>query len=131
MRSGHENCAPYFSSMLEDDRLLEQAFTLSWHFCLRGGMAEGPDPEFCPGVGDERSRDASTHAVANDHHRFAQRKFLFDGVELVPEDSRRVWIGITARIAKEPKLVIPPDIFVAAQIVQHRYPSGRCIHETM
>src|SRR5947208_6928966 len=99
MRSGHENYAPYFSSMLEDDRLLEEAFTVGRHLCFCGGMAERLDPEFRPGVGDERSRDASTHAVADNHHRFAQRKFLFDGVELLPQDNGRVWIGIPAGIA--------------------------------
>src|SRR5437762_9430684 len=106
--------------MLEDDRLLEHAFTFGWHLCFRGGMAEGSNPEFRPSVGNERSRDASTHAVADDDHRFAQRKFVFDGVELVPQDGGRVWVGISAGIAKKPKLVISPDIFIAAQIVQHR-----------
>src|SRR5205814_707256 len=32
------------------------------------------------------------------HHWFAQWKSLFDGVELLPQDSCRVWIGVTAGI---------------------------------
>src|SRR5213080_5070285 len=94
-------------------------------------MSESFEPESCASIGKQSVGDGSTHAVADHHHRFAQWKFLFDRVELLPQDSRRVRIGITAGVTVEPKLVIPSHVFVAAQIVQHRYPGCRCIHETM
>src|SRR5437016_1611468 len=112
VRSGHEDHAPYFSSMLEDDRLLEEAFTVGRHLCLCWGMAERLSPEFCSSVGNERSGDASTHAVADNHHRLAERKYLFDDVEFLSQDSVRVRVGIPAGLAEDPKLVIAPAIFV-------------------
>src|SRR5438045_7701641 len=65
------------------------------------------------------------------HHWFAQWKSLFDGVELLPQDSCRVWIGVTAGIAVEPNLVIAPEIHITPQIIQHWHPRDRCIHEAM
>src|SRR6266516_6676821 len=94
-------------------------------------MSESFEPESRAGIGKQSVGDGSAHAMSHYHHRFAQRKFVFDGVELLPQDSRRVWIGIPAWIAVEPKLVIAPDIFVAAQIVQHWYPSGWRVHKAM
>src|SRR5438105_12831107 len=94
-------------------------------------MSESFEPESRAGIGKQSVGDGSAHAVSHYHHRLAQRKFLFDGVKLLPQDSSRVWVRIAAGVAIEPKLVITPDIFVAAQIVQHRHPSGRCVHETM
>src|SRR5207302_1654248 len=70
-------------------------------------------------------------AMSHYHYRFAQRKFLFDGVELLSQDSCLLRIRIAAWIAVEPKLVIPSHVFVGAKINQHRYPGDWCIHETM
>src|SRR5438309_6378548 len=94
-------------------------------------MSESFEPESRAGIGKQSVGDGSAHAMSHYHHRFAQRKFLFNGVELLPQDSSRVWIRIPTGIAVEPELVIPPDIFVAAQIVQHWHPCGWCVHETM
>src|SRR5438046_8853887 len=96
MRSGHKNHAPDFRSMLKDDRFLEEALTVGRHLCLCRRLSEGLEPEFVPGVGDQSSADASTHAMTDEHHLSAQRKFLFDGVEFLAEDERAIGIGITA-----------------------------------
>src|SRR5207244_8242387 len=85
--------------------------------CLCWRLSEGLEPEFVPGVGDESSADASTHAMTDEHHLSAQRKFLFDGVEFLAEDERAIGIGITAGVTVKPKLVIAPEILVADQIV--------------
>src|SRR5438067_1340827 len=117
MRSGHKNHAPDFRSMLKDYRLLEEVFALGRHLCLLGRLSKPLHPKFVPGVGDESSADASTHAVTDHHHLFADRKFLFDGVELPAEDQRAIRIGITAGVTVKPKLVIATDALIAAQIV--------------
>ena len=78
-----------------------------------GGFPKACDPEFRPGVGDQSSGDASTHAVPHHHHRFAERISLFDGVEFLAEDERAIGIGITAGITVKPKLIVGPDILVA------------------
>src|SRR5439155_3888647 len=98
MRSGHENDASNFRSMLKDDRLLEEVFTLGRHLCLLGRLSKGLHPEFVPGVRDESSADASTHAVADDDHLFAQRKFLFDGIQLLTKDERAIGIRVAAGV---------------------------------
>src|SRR5204863_8060955 len=99
MRSGHENYAPDFWPMLEDERLLGETLTLSRHLYLGGWTAERLQPELRPGVADQRSGDASTHAMSYHHHLFTQRIFLFDGIELLAKDERAVGIGITAGVA--------------------------------
>src|SRR5947208_4332701 len=117
MRSGHKNHAPDFRSMLENDCLLEEAFTVGRQLCLCWRLSEGLEPVFVPGVGDESSADASTHAMTDEHHLSAQRKFLFDGVEFLAEDERAIGIGITAGVTVKPKLIVAPEILVADQIV--------------
>src|SRR5204862_7155953 len=96
MLSRHENYAPDCWPMLEDERLFEETLTLGRHLYFGGRTAEGLQPEFRPGIGDQRSGDASTHAMSYHHHFFAQRIFLFDGVKLLAEDERAIGIGITA-----------------------------------
>src|ERR1700704_3324105 len=113
MRSGHKNHAPDFGSMLEDYRLLEKVFALGRYLCFFGGGPESLHPEFVPGVGDQSSADASTHAMTDEHHLSAQRKFLFDGVEFLAEDERAIGIGITAGVTVKPKLIAAPEILVA------------------
>ena len=117
MRSGHKNHAPDFRSMFKDDRLLEEVFALGRHLCLLGRLSKPLHPEFVPGVGDQSSADASTHAMTDEHHLSAQRKFLFDGVEFLAEDERAIGIGITAGVTVKPKLIVAPEILVADQIV--------------
>src|SRR5207248_11393933 len=104
MRSGHKNHAPDFRSMLENDCLLEEAFTLGRDLCLLGRLSKPLHPEFVPGIGDESSADASTHAMTDEHHLSAQRKFLFDGVEFLPEYERAVRIRIVVGITVKTKL---------------------------
>src|SRR5438876_6562664 len=124
MRSGHKNHAPDFRSMLENDCLLEEVFALGRHLCFLGRFSKGLDPEFVPSVGNQCSADASTHAVAHHHHLSTQWKFLFDGVQFLAEDERAVRIRITAGVTVKPKLVIAPDVLVAAQIVYQWHPTG-------
>src|SRR5438128_3209204 len=94
-------------------------------------MSESIEPESRAGIGKQSVGDGSAHAMSDYHHRFAQRKFLFDGVELLPEDGRAIRIRIAAGIAVEPNLVIAPEIHIAAQIIQHWHPRHRCVHEAM
>src|SRR5437773_12407905 len=94
-------------------------------------MSESFEPESRAGIGKQSVGNGSAHAMSHYHHRFAQRKFLFDSVELLPQDSRRVRIGITAGVTVEPKLVITSHVFVAAQVVQHWHPCRRCTHVHM
>src|SRR5439155_25919367 len=109
--------APSLLSMIKDDRFLEEALSVCRHLCLCRRISEGLEPEFVPGVGDKSSADASNHAMTDEHHLSAQRKFLFDGVEFLAEDERAIGIGITAGVAVKPKLIVAPEILVADQIV--------------
>src|SRR6266705_3214744 len=94
-------------------------------------MSEGIEPESRAGVGKQSVGDGSAHAVAHHHHRLAQRIFLLNRIEFLPEDGRAIRIRIATGIAVEPNLVIAPEIHIAAQIIQHWHPCYRCVHEAM
>src|SRR5439155_12368646 len=94
-------------------------------------MAESVEPESRTGIGKQSVCDGSAHAMSHYHHRFAQRIFFFNRVEFLPEDGRGIRISIAAGIAVEPNLVIASEIHIAAEIIHHRYPGSRCVHEAM
>src|SRR5437867_8100797 len=94
-------------------------------------MSESFYPESRAGIGKQSVSDGSAHAMRHHHHRFAQRIFLFNRVEFLPEDGRGIRIGIAARIAVEPNLVIAPEIHIAPKIIQHWHPRDRRVHEAM
>src|SRR5947207_8709288 len=94
-------------------------------------MSESFYPESRAGIGKQSVSDGSAHAMRHYHHRFAQRIFLFDRVEFLPEDGRGIRVRITTGIAVKPNLIIAPEIHIAAQIVQHWHPRDRCVHEAM
>src|SRR5437667_3571998 len=94
-------------------------------------MSESFYPESRAGIGKQSVSDGSAHAMRHHHHRFAQRIFLFNRVELLPEDGRGIRVRITTGIAVEPDLIIAPEIPIAPQIIQHWHPRHRCVHEAM
>ena len=96
-----------------------------------GRTAEDFFPEFRAGIRDEKSADASTHAVADNDHRLADGIFFSDGIELAAQDRSGVGKGVAARVAVEPELVILADRLVAAEVVDERSPSRGSIHETV
>src|SRR5437868_14055745 len=118
MRRGHEDHAPNIAPVIEDKNLLEEAFALRIHRGLGRRMSKSFEPESRAGIGKQRPGYRSAHPVGYHHHRLAQRIFFFYRVEFLPWNGRAIRIRIAARIAVEPNLVVAPEVWTAAEVVQ-------------
>jgi hypothetical protein len=86
-------------SRFEDERFFEDAFALLRHLGLFGWFPKAIEPEPVPGIGNQRPGNASAHAVADDHHLLVQPILLFNGIQLLAEDERAVWVRVAAWVA--------------------------------
>ncbi len=67
--------------------------------------------------------------MADHDHFLAQGESLFHRIEFFPKDRRGMWIGIAARVAVEPDLVVFANLWITAQLIDHRGPGRGRIHE--
>jgi len=75
-------------------------------FNLFRRFAEGAHSKAIAAVNYQQAADATTHAMPNHDHRLASRKALLQRVQLIPQDRSGIRIGVAARVAVKPELVL-------------------------